>query len=97
MISVINNHNLKVLNNTAEIEESCNCRNKNNCPLDGKCLTPNIIYKAQILSKQLNYKQKNYIGTTETDFEHRFSNHTKSFNFEHYESDTELSKEYWTI
>ena len=32
--SVINNHNMKVLNNTAEIEESCNCRNKNDCPLD---------------------------------------------------------------
>ena len=35
--SVINNHNMKALNNTAETEESCNCRNKNNCPLDGKC------------------------------------------------------------
>ena len=79
------------------LEESCNCRNKNNCPLDGKCLTPNIIYKAQIKSNQLNYKQKVYIGTAETDFKHRFNNHTKSFNLEHYENDTELSKEYWTI
>ena len=88
---------MKVLNNTAEIEESCNCRNKNNCLLDGKCLTPNIIYEAQITSNQLNYQQKIYIGTAETDFEHRFSNHTKSCNFEHYENDTELSKECWTI
>ena len=85
---------MKVLNNTAEIEESCNCRNKNNCPLDGKCLTPNIIYEAQITSNQLTYKQKLYIGTAETDFNHRFSNHTKSFNLE---NDTELYKEYWTI
>ena len=52
--SVINNHNMKVLNNTAETEESCNCRNKNNCPLDAKCLTPNIIYEAQITSNQRN-------------------------------------------
>ena len=95
--SVINNHNKKVLNNTVETEESCNCRNKNNCPLDGKCLTSNIIYEAQITSNQLNYKQKVYIGTAETDFKHRFNNHTKSFNLEHYEYDTELSKEYWTI
>ena len=95
--SVINNHNMKVLNNTAEIEEGCNCRNRNNCPLDGKCLTPNIIYEAQIMSNQPNYKQKVYIGTAETDFKHRFNNHTKSFNLEHYENDTELSKEYWTI
>ena len=37
------------------------------------------------------------IGTAETDFKHRFNNHTKSFNLEHYENDTELSKEYWAI
>ena len=85
---------MKVLNNTAETEESCNSRNKNNCPLDGKCLTPNIIYEAQITSNQLNYKQKVYIGTAEIDFKHRFNNHTKLFNLEHYENDTELSKEY---
>ena len=89
--SVISNHNLKVLNNTTETEEGCNCRN-NNCPLDGKCLTPNIIYEVQITSNQPNYKQKVYIGITETDFKHRFNNHTKSFNLEHYENDTELSK-----
>ena len=95
--SIINNHNTKVLNNATETEQSCNCRNKSKCPLEGKCLTPNIIYEAQITSNQLNYKQKNYIGTVETDFKHRFNNHTKSFNLEHYENDTELSKEYWTI
>ena len=95
--SVINNHNMKVLNNTAETEEGCNCRNRNSYPLDGKCLTPNIIYKAQITSNQPNYKQKIYIGTAETDFKHRFNNQTKSFNLEDNENDTELSKEYWTI
>ena len=62
MKSVINYHNMNVLNNTAEIKEGCNCRNRNNCPLDGKCLTPNIIYEAQIISNQPKYKQKVYIG-----------------------------------
>ena len=94
--SVKNNPNMKVLNNTAETEESCNCGNKKKCPLDGKCLTTNI-YEAQIMSNQLNYKQKIYIGTGETDFKHRFGNCTKLLNLEHYENNTELSKEYWTI
>ena len=88
---------MKVSNNTAEIEESCNCRNKNNCSLDGKCWTPDIIYKAQITSNKLKYKQKIYIGIGETDFKYSFSNHTKSFKLAHYENDTELSKKYWTI
>ena len=87
--SIINNHDIKDLNNSAE---SCNCRNKNNCPLDGKCLTRNIIYEAQITSNQLKYKQKFHMGTTKTDFEHRFNNHAKSFNCEHYENDTGRSK-----
>ena len=52
--------------------------------IDGKCLTPNIIYEAQITANWLNYKQKIYIGTAKTDFKHKFSNHTKSFNLEHY-------------
>ena len=88
---------MNVLNDTADIEDSCNYSNKNNCPLYGKSLTSNIIYEAQITLNQLNYKQKIYLGTAETDFKHRLSNHTKSFNLEHYENDTELSKEYWTI
>ena len=54
--SIINKRNMKVLNNTNEIEENCNCRNKNNCPLDEKYLTANIIHEAQITSNQLNYE-----------------------------------------
>ena len=95
--SVIKNDNMEVLNNTAEIKEGCNCRSRNSCPLDGICLTPNIIYEAQITSNQPNYKQKVYIGTAETDFKHRLNNHTKSFNLEHYQNDIKLSKEYWAM
>ena len=48
-------------NNTVEIKENCNCRNKNNYPLDGKRLTPNIIYAAKITSNQRIYKEKIHI------------------------------------
>ena len=30
---------MKVLNNTSEMAEYCNYRNRNNCPIGGKCLT----------------------------------------------------------
>ena len=62
-----------------------------------KMLNPKHHLRSKDHWNQLNYKQKIYIGTAQTDFKHRFSNHTKSFNLEHYENDTELSKEYWTI
>ena len=68
---------MKFLNNTARLR---NCRNKNNSPLDGKCLTSNMIYEAQITSNKPNYKEKVFKGTAETDFKRRFNNDTKSFN-----------------
>ena len=36
----------------------CNCRKKENCPLDKKCLTSNIVYEAQISNKKANDEDK---------------------------------------
>ena len=54
--SVINKHNettLDPLTNTSE--RTCNCINKAKCPLQEKCLTNNIMYKATLTSNQDNY------------------------------------------
>ena len=96
MKSPMNNHSMKVLDNTAQIKENYNCRNKSNCPIDGKCLAPSIS-EPKITSNRLNYKEKNYTGPAETDFKHRFNSISKSFNLEQYENDTELTKEYWVV
>ena len=42
---------------------SCNCRNKNGCPLNGNCRTENVIYKCTSLTKS-NVK-KVYLGVSE--------------------------------
>ena len=70
---------------------------KQQLPCRWKCLTSNIIYEVNTTLSQFNYKQKNYTGTAKTDFKHRFNNHTKSFNLEHYENNTKLSKEHLAI
>ena len=46
---------------------ACNGKKKENCPLYNKCLTPNIIYKAQI-SNNTNDEHKKYLGAAETSF-----------------------------
>ena len=71
-------------------------QNQDKLPSRWKMLNPNIIYEAQITLNQLDFEQRIYIGTAETDFRHRFSHQTKSFNLADYENDTERSKEYWT-
>ena len=66
-------------------------------PLDNKCLTDNIIYKAKIQSSLTNYSPKTYIGASETKFKQRYANHKKSFNHERYKNETELSVEFWKL
>ena len=55
MKTIIKTHNNKVINNFIKEEKKenneneekmCNCRVKSDCPLNGKCLAQNIIYKA---------------------------------------------------
>ena len=55
----------------------------------------NIIYKAVSTSTNPPYKEKIYLGTAETTFKLRYSNHQRLFKFLNYKTDTELSNEVW--
>ena len=74
-----------------------NCRDKNECPLNGNCLEENIIYKGINTCEQPGYKEKAYLGSARTTFKLRYGNHLKSFENKKYENNTELSKEVWKI
>ena len=76
---------------TKSPNELCNCRNPSECPLEKKCLTESIVYKAVITTKEDN-ETKVYIGMTASKFKERYGNHKKSFNDPRYENETELSK-----
>ena len=92
---LIKSYNKKILyNDPTNTEDPCNCRNKNSCPLDGKCRSKCIVYKATIASKN---STKNYIGISEGDFKLRYNNHKKSFKHEAYKYETELSKYIWKL
>ena len=43
--NIIKSHNKKLINSSNHHEQPCNCRKKEDCPLEGKCRTKNIIYK----------------------------------------------------
>ena len=74
----------------------CNCRKKEICSLDNKCLTPNIIYESQI-TNNTNNEQKKYLGVAETSFMKRYSNHTGYFKYKKNMKCTELSKYIWSF
>ena len=59
MKKIISSHNSKVIrkNENPLQEKSCNCRDKESCPLEGKCLTDNIIYQATVTPIPPNQSQ----------------------------------------
>ena len=93
--SVISSHNKFLLNKNTDTF-GCNCRQKTSYPLDNKCLTPKVVYKAEI-TNEVNQEKKIYIGLTETTFKECYRNHVKSFKNKKYSKDTELSKYIWSL
>ena len=89
----ISKHNQKTLLNSDVIDDNnrklCNCRIKSNCPVNGKCLTKGVIYKATV-----SYKNKNhiYIGSTGREFKSRYYEHVQSFRNEIKKENTKLSR-----
>ena len=57
MKSRINIHNKTVTKAQSSAQaRTCNCLNKSKCPLNNKCLSNNILYKANMTSTKENYK-----------------------------------------
>ena len=90
MGSTTSSHNKQVLQ-TRNKNYRCNCRKKENCPLDNKCLTSNIICEAQI-TNNTNDEHKKYLGVAATSFKKKYNNHTRDFKHKKYMKCTELSK-----
>ena len=69
---------------------------KNKCPLDNKCLTPRIVYRADVTNDQTQ-EQKFYYGISDTPFKERYENHKKSFRHKEYSTETDLAKYCWEL
>ena len=95
---IITSHNKTIVNKKDPQEDNptCNCRNPTTCPLDGKCLSSEIIYQATVIRED-NGNQETYIGLTETPFKSRYNNHTNSFRNENKRHSTTLSQHIWTL
>ena len=84
---IIENHNKHIINSSKHADKpadsasdikSCNCRQKNACPLNGNCLQSSVIYQATVKRHNTNTSET-YIGLTENDFKTRYRNHIASF------------------
>ena len=55
----------------------CDCRKKDESPLNGQCLAQDIVYKC--ITSILMNPGKTYLGSAEGYFKKRYNNHTNSF------------------
>ena len=92
--NIMKKHNQKVLNPTKQHSDvrPCNCRNPTTCPVENKCRTKSVIYKATV---EEGDKRAEYIGSTELEFKTRFNLHTYSFRDPSAKSATTLSSYVW--
>ena len=88
-------HTNVLADHTNNNKKTCNCRQKNTCPLNGNCLQSSVIYQATV-TRSDNNTTETYIGLTENDFKTRYRNHTASFRHTRLRNSTELSKHIWT-
>ena len=94
-MSIIKSHNKKSLNADTQRISQCNCRKKDDCPLNGKCRAKNIISKC--VTSTTGHPKKVSSGTVKADFKKCFYNHKQSFNNQFHAKDTSLSKYIWEM
>ena len=78
MPSIFSSYNLNVINPYKTQTHGCNCRIEKSCPLQNQCLTPKIIYRADV-ENDINSETKFYFGLTETPFKEKFVNYSRDF------------------
>ena len=99
---IITNHNKKLINeslvSTQNIDRvNCNCRIKDECPVNGFCNSEKVVYKATISTLENKTEVKAYIGISAGKWKQRFYNHKHSFSNYKIRNQTALSSHYWDL
>ena len=95
MARVISGHNKKLTgSSTTPEEKGCNCRKKEECVLDGRCLTEDLIYRSEVKTEE---SSKEYLGLTSTSFKTRYTAHKSSFTHANKAHSTSLSTYIWQL
>lgn len=81
---IISSHNCRILKNyhnnvTQTSDPTCSCRNKDLCPIGGKCMYKNVVYEATIFPEENRNEKKRYIGISAGDWKQRLYSHRHSF------------------
>ena len=94
MSKIYKGHNSKITSTPCNQLTLSNCREKAECPMDGKCQTIDVVYDCCVTSSQ---PEKIYFGLAERKWKQRYCNHKQSFNHKRYSLETTLSSYVWHL
>ena len=98
MKQLMQSHNMKILNQEKKEspKKKCNCQrhNRENCPLNGRCVQTDAIYHAEVRNGDDDAVNRKYVGST-VHFKRRYYGHTESFRHEAKKNSTALSAHVW--
>ena len=83
-----------VTNGPTRDSTDCNCRVKQSCPVNGRCINESIVYRAEVRQAG-NDTVKTYTRLTEGTYKQRYNNNLSTFRHQKYENSTGLSKYIW--
>ena len=75
MGSIISSYNKHILNSSST-KYGCHCNNREECPLENKCLTPRIVNRADVNNNKTD-EHKYYYDISDTPFKDRYENHKR--------------------
>ena len=95
--SIISTHNKSILRKPPpEDTRECNCMDREQCPMDKKCLSKNIVYEAVITERPAGV-ENDYRGLTSGIWKKRYAVHKQGFNHRRYSKACELTKHVWKL
>ena len=97
MMAIIKAHNSKVARGAAkDVRPGCNCKGARShaCPLQGKCQTLSLVYRANVTTQEGN---KNYVGQASNTFKLRYNGHVNSFINPKKKHSTSLATYIWNL
>ena len=101
LYKIISNHNKNLIEKSCVDRQGlskplCNCRDREECPVGGKCKPENVEYKATICSMENKKDIKIYFRISTGNWKQMFYSHRHSFSNPSLRNQTALSKRFWS-
>ena len=94
MSKIIKGHHKKVTSKPRDQKPKCNCKIKEECPMEGNCQVNDVVYKRDVTRP---LPKKVYLGLAEGEWKSRFYRRKLTFKHKGYYSKATLSSYMWYL